>query len=214
MATLIRLVIASLLLGTLACSPKPRGAIPTQLLDAFLTPDQQGRMWLEAGEPLRAARAFDDRMWKGLAYYAADDYASAAAALAPLDTARAHFQRGNAWARLERLPEAVYAYERALELRPEFPEARFNLEWVGGLLELDQKEYEDFGGTGGQLEADKIVVDERGARGTGEMNEQEARSQGLSEAQLRELWMRRVQTTPGEFLKLKFSYQLQRGSSP
>lgn len=193
-----RLLLLSVLLGVTACTPP---------LDAFLTADQQGRYWLECGEPLRAARAFDDRLWKGLAYYAAADFAAAAAALAPLDTARGRFQYGNTLARQERLPEAVSAYERALALQPNFPEATFNLDWVRDLLELEQKEYEDAGGTGGKLEADKIVFDERGQKGKGEMTTVEARAQGLSESELRELWMRRVQTTPGDFLRLKFAYQ-------
>lgn len=205
MAVVVRLALVLLLLGGTACAPS---------LDWFLTPDQQGRRWLESGEPLRAARSFEDRLWKGLAYYDAGDFASAAAALAPLDTARGKFQYANALARQERLPEAIAAYERALELEPDSSEAVFNLDWVKGLLELDQKEYEDAGGTGGKLEADKIVFDEKGAKGKGEMTAEEARAQGLSEAQLREMWMRRVQTTPADFLRLKFSYQDQSESAP
>ena len=151
------------------------GALLLWLLEAFLTPDQQGRLWLERGEAVRAAHAFEDRLWSGLAWYEAGDWAASASALAPVDTARSRFQYGNALARQERLPEAVAAYTRALELQPDFPEAAFNLDWVQGLLELDQKEYEDAGGTGGKLEADKIVFDEKGAKGKGEMTTQEAR---------------------------------------
>lgn len=179
----------------------------TPSLDWLLTPDQQGRLWLERGEPLRAARAFEDPLWKGVAYYAAKDFASAGAAFAGLETAPGRFRYGNALAQQERLPEAIAAYHAALAMQPEFPEAAFNLEWVQGLLELDQKEYEDAGGTGGKLGADKIVFDERGAKGKGEMTTDEARAEGLSEAELRELWMRRVQTTPGDFLRLKFALQ-------
>jgi Ca-activated chloride channel family protein len=102
----------------------------------------------------------------------------------------------------------VAAYDAVLDEEPELSEASFNRDWVAGLLALDQKEYDDAGGTGGMLEADRIVFDERGARGKGEMTQQEARAQGLSEAELRDLWMRRVQTTPGDFLRLKFAYQL------
>ncbi len=173
----------------------------------FLTPNQQGRLWLERGEPLQAARRFEDRLWKGLAYYEAGEFASASSALATLDTALAKFQYGNSLARQERLPEAIAAYERALSLDPDLREASFNLDWVRSLVELDQREYEDAGGTGGKLEADKIVFDDEGARGEGEMTVDEARAQGLDEAELRELWMRRVQTTPADFLRLKFSFQ-------
>lgn len=205
MEVVTRFALVLVLLGGTACAPP---------LDWFLTPDQQGRLWLERGEPVRAARVFEDRLWKGIAYYQAEDFTSSAVALATVDSARGQFQYGNALARQERLPEAVSAYDRALSLRPDFPEATFNRDWVQGLLDLDQKEYEDAGGTGGKLEADKIVFDEQGAKGVGEMTAQEARAQGLSDAQLRELWMRRVETTPGDFLRLKFSYQSQAGNAP
>ena len=202
-ALMHRSLLILMLLGATACAPP---------LDWFLTPDQQGRLWFEHDGPVRAARSFEDPLWKGIAYYAGEDFASASAALAAIDTARAKFQYGNALARQERLPDAIAAYERALELRQDFPEAAFNLEWVRGLLELDEKEYEDAGGTGGKLEADKVVFDEQGEKGKGEMTAEAARAQGLSETQLREMWMRRVETTPGDFLRLKFSYQEEFGT--
>lgn len=201
-ATLVRakglLLTFAVLVTGLGCQPS---------VDDWFTPDQQGRFWMERGQTLRAARLFEDRLWKGVAYYLAEDFSSAANALAPVQSPRAQFLYGNALARQERLPEAVMAYDRALALQSSFPEATFNRDWVQGLLELDQKEYEDAGGTGGQLEADEIVFDEKGAKGKGEMTAQEARAQGLSEVQMREMWMRRVQTTPADFLRLKFSYQ-------
>ena len=79
-----------------------------------------------------------------------------------------------------------------------------------GLLRQDQKEYEDAGGTGGKLGADKVVFDKRGAQGKGEMSAQQLQAEkGLTDAQLQEMWMRRVQTTPGDFLKYKFAFQVQ-----
>lgn len=185
---------------------------PDVVARAFMTEDQQGRAWLEAGEPGRSAQRFRDPLWKGIALEAAGELAGAAFAYSQVQTARGAFQQGNALARLEQLPAAVAAYERALALDPGFADASFNLDWVRGLIELDSNVYEDFGGTGGQLEADEIVFDERAANAVGEMTIEAARAQGLSEQELREMWMRRVQTTPGEFLRLKFSYQAQERS--
>ena len=179
----------------------------------ILTPDQQGRYYYERGEFNKAARAFTRPLWKGLAFYAAKDYASAAPLFAELDNAQGYFYLGNALARQERLAEAVDAYNKALGLQPDFEEAAFNLDWVTGLLELEHKEYEDAGGTGGKLRADKIVFDERAknARQTTTAQEMKA-AQGLSDEQIQTMWMRRVQTTPGDFLRLKFSYQEQAGA--
>ncbi len=199
----------ALLLAVLALAP---GCSPS--MDWVLTPDQQGRLAFERGDLERAARLFEDRTWRGIAAYELGDYAGAARALAAVPSARAQFQYGNALARLERLPEALAAYDRALEAQPDFPEAVFNRDWVQGLQDLADQEYEDAGGTGGKLEADEIVFDERGAKGKGEMTAPEARAQGLSEAEMRDLWMRRVQTTPADFLQLKFAVQAQAEEAP
>ena len=203
MALVTRLLPLALVFA-LGCAPE---RVPDRVLGWFLTPDQQGRLWLERGDAVRAARVFEDPLWKGLAFYEAEEWEPAAAVLRTAPSPRARFQQANALARLERLPEAVEAYDAVLAAEPGLAEATFNRDWVAGLLAQDQKEYDDAGGTGGKLEADRIVFDERGAKGKGEMTQEEARAQGLTDSQLREMWMRRVQTTPGDFLRLKFAYQ-------
>jgi Ca-activated chloride channel family protein len=193
------------------CAPEQ---VPERMLGWFLTPDQQGRLWLERGDPERAARCFEDPLWKGLAFYAAEEWEPAAPVLATTQTTGGRFQYANTLARLERLPEAVAAYDAVLAEEPDLAEATFNRDWVAGLLALDEKEYDDAGGTGGKLEADRIVFDDKAANAKGEMTQQEARAQGLSEAELRDMWMRRVQTTPGDFLRLKFAYQTHPAGTP
>lgn len=189
----------------LLSSPAAAGSV----IDWFLTPDQQGRLYFERGDYSAAASSFIDPKWKAIAFYRARDYAQAAALFETMETAEGYFLLGNSLARQEKLEAAVGAYRQALKLQAEFPEATFNLDWVNGLLELSKKEYDDAGGTDGKLGADRTVVDERGSQATAEFNQQQAKAQtGLSEQQLQEMWMRRVQTTPGDFLRYKFSYQL------
>ncbi|MEZ5592186.1 MAG: tetratricopeptide repeat protein [Gammaproteobacteria bacterium] len=190
-------------------------ALPVRadFIDWWLTPDQQGRYYYAKGEYAKAARAFTQPRWKALAFYAAADYASAAALFATLEDASGYFYLGNALARQEQLTEAVAAYQQALALQPEFPAAEFNLDWVQGLLQLDQQEYEDAGGTGGKLGADRVVFSERAEQAVQTATTQELQAEGLSEQQLQDMWMRRVQTTPGDFLRLKFIYQRQQGES-
>jgi Ca-activated chloride channel family protein len=182
--------------------------------DWFWTPDQQGRYWLARDEPLRAARSFEDPLWKGLAYYQAGAFASSSAALAPLETAAGRFRYANALAQQERLSEAMTAYQQALKLAPNFAEAKFNLAWLAGLVELDRKKAEDAGDGDGPPAAGEFAFDEQAAAATDERTIKEIREQGLSEAELRAMWMRRVQTTPADFLRLKFAYQIQARPSP
>ena len=178
-----------------------------RFVELWLTPDQYGSLLYKNENYIAAARSFDNIHSRGLSYYAAEDFISATNTFKQLDTAAAFFYLGNAYAQQEMLAEAISAYDEALIRQPEFSAAQFNRNWVNGLKELDDAVYEDAGGTGGQLEADEIVFDDRAENAIGEMNEQEMRAQGMSDQQIEQLWMRRVQTTPGDFLALKFSYQ-------
>jgi Ca-activated chloride channel family protein len=188
----------------------PSPALADGFIDWWLTPDQQGRLYFQRGEYQMAARSFVQPEWKAIAFYKAGDFSNAAALFSTFEDPEGFFNLGNALAKREKLAPAAEAYRRAIALRPDFPEAAFNLDWVEGLLKLSEKEYEDVGGTGGKLGADRVVFDKRGAQGTGEVSAQELQAEkGLSDEELQEMWMRRVQTTPGDFLQFKFFYQLQ-----
>jgi Ca-activated chloride channel homolog len=91
-------------------------------------PDQRGAAALAAGEPARAATLFADPEWKATALYRDGDYADSAQALEGLDTARAHYNRGNALARAGDFPQAIEAYQKALALDPKDADARHNLD--------------------------------------------------------------------------------------
>jgi len=194
---------------TMVClSPSAKAA---NFIDWWLTPDQQGRLYFEREDYQKSSRAFVDTRWKALSFYRAKEYGPAADFFARLDTAEGFFYVGNSYARAEKLPEAIEAYKKALEEKPDFSEAAFNLDWVTGLWELDQKKYDDAGGTDGQLGADKVVIDDKAKNAKSEMStEQALQETGLSDAEIREMWMRRVQTTPGDFLRLKFQSQANR----
>lgn len=184
-------------------------ALADGFADWWLTPDQQGRWHFERGNYQDAARLFERPDWKALSFYKAGDFANAAQLFEKDESAQGLFYLGNALAKQEKLASAVQAYNQALELQPDFPEARFNLDWVKGLLDLDEKEYEDVGGTGGKLGADRMVVSKQGNQAKSEVTTRELQAEkGLSDQEVRDMWMRRVQTTPGDFLAYKFSYQL------
>lgn len=199
------LVVAALLLSA--------NASQAAFVDWWLTADQQGRILYERGDFAAAAQRFEDPLWKGLAFYASEDFASAASWFGQVETAYGAFYLGNALSHLDQLAPAIKAYERALGLQPEFAEAAFNLQWVSGIYALSQKEYDDAGGTGGKLGADDYVFSDRAKDAQQTMTEAEATQQGLSDEQIEAIWMRRVQTTPGDFLAYKFAWQAQQRES-
>lgn len=207
--TLKRTGLLTVFLAAGISSPAARG----DFVDWWLTPDQQGRLAFEAGDYGVAARLFTEPRWKALAFYADGDFESAALYFETLDSAFGFFYLGNALAHLGRLEESLAAYRTALAIEPEWDEVTFNLNWVQGLADLDAAEYEDAGGTGGKLGADDFVFSDRARNAKQTMTAEEAASQGLTDDQIEEIWMRRVQTTPAEFLGLKFAYQLQHGEA-
>lgn len=117
-----------LLLGT------PQTAMAFSLDDLWLRADQQGQRLLEAQRPKEAAERFSDPQWRGLALYEAGDYAAAAEQFALSDSAASLYNRGNALARSNELEAAVDAYERALEIDPQLPQAEKNKALVQQLL--------------------------------------------------------------------------------
>ncbi len=63
---------------------------------------------------------------RGSAYYKSGDYQLALEYFSQDDSAQSHYNRGNSLTRLNRLPEAIAAFARALALDPALVEARYN----------------------------------------------------------------------------------------
>jgi Ca-activated chloride channel family protein len=103
--------------------------------DLWRTPDQLAMQFYREGEHARAARHFRDPEWRGMALYRAGHYLRAAGAFATVDSARAHYNRGNALVRANRMGEAISAYETALERDPEHHRAEHNRDRVNEYLD-------------------------------------------------------------------------------
>ncbi len=175
--------------------------------DLWLTPDQQGQRFFNQGQYVEAAARFEDPMWKGSAFYLGERFDAAIEQFARIDSAEAWFNRGNALAHLERYEEAVDAYERALEMRPDYPEAEANLEYLQPFLPL---EFEGgvMGTTGRDAAADEVVYDADAERTESEGVDTEINDGGLlSEDQLAQMWLQQVNASPAAFLRAKFRAQ-------
>jgi Ca-activated chloride channel family protein len=173
----------------------------------WFTPDQQGQRLMNRGDFEAAAETFRDPMRQGVAWFRAGEFEKAEQAFAPLGTADAEFNRGNCLIMRGKYEQAVERFDRALELKPEFEEARINRDIAIARAKLVERK----GGDMGQQEigADEIVFDKNKKPG-GQDTEAEG-SQPLSDSEMQALWLRRVQTKPADFLKAKFAYQLSAG---
>ncbi len=182
-----------------------------RFVDLWWTADQQGRRHFERGDYAEAAGRFDDPMWKGLAAYRAGDFELAVDSFARVATAEASFNLGNAYVMLGRYEEALTGYEAALVDRPAWGEATLNRDAVLALLQRpeDPPEEEQEPPGDPSFDPDEIVFDEEGEKGQrGEIE----RSQ-LTDEQLAEMWLRRLQTSPADFLRQRFAVEAARADS-
>jgi len=182
--------------------------------DLWFTSDQQAQHLADFGDHATAAQMFTDPMRSGAEWYRAGEFERAAAEFGRLESSVAHFNRGNALVFLGQYEEAIRAYENALRAQPDWSEAEENLQLAQVRMDRLKRPEDDAGGTGGMLEADEIVfdLDAKSSPGQGEQTVDE--ETGLRDDQLRELWLRRVETRPADFLAARFAYQLVLQSEP
>jgi Ca-activated chloride channel family protein len=198
-------VIACVAAGMAYCSWFGNGF---SMINLWLAPDQQGRYYFEKEDYTAAAERFQDPLWKGIAYYRNKKFEAAAEQFASVDTPEGYFNLGNAYAHLGKLEQAAASYEEALRRKPDDRAAKENRDLVQSLIQkkkAKEKEEEPPEGQDPTYNPDEMKFDEKGKKGKkGEIGQAE-----LSAEQIQQVWMRRLQTTPSDFLRLKFAAQLE-----
>ena len=178
------------------------------MLSLWLTPDQQGRYYFEKGDYKAAVEHFQDPLWKGIAYYRSKNFEAAVEQFARVDTPEGYFNLGDAYAHLGQLEQALASYEEVLGRKPDDRAAKENRDLVRSLIEkkkAKEKEEEPPEGQEPTYNPDEIKVDEKGKKGKkGEIDQAE-----LSAEQIQQVWMRCLQMTPSDFLRLKFAGQVE-----
>ena len=120
-------------------APLPQKAHANGWDDLWLTPDQQGQRALQQGDSEAAASLFENQDWAGTAAYRAGNYERATESFADNESGDTLYNRGNALAKAGKLDEAIDAYRRSLEVRPDQQDAIENL----ALLEELQKQQQE-----------------------------------------------------------------------
>ncbi len=194
----------------LAVAALALGAALTGWKQLWASPDQRGRLLFERGRYAEAAASFRDPMWRGAALMRAGDFKTAAQVFGGMDTAEAAFDQGNALVMIGQYQTAVGRYYRALELKPGWDDATANRT----LAQLRAKMMESPGGDAGDQRegADQIVYDKDANNKQGQ--DTDVDSAPMSDADVRALWLKRVQTKPADFLRARFAYQLQAEPAP
>jgi Ca-activated chloride channel homolog len=181
----------------------PSGVARFSWLDLWMTKDQQGRYYFQKGKYQKAAEAFEDPLWRGLAYARAGDFEAALNSFALSDTAESWYDQGNALAHLGKNPEAVSAYREAIKRRPHWKEAEENLGLVESMIpkpKADKNDKQQKQEDAPNLPLDQVKFDKEGKQG------KQARVRAKPET-MADIWMRNIQTTPADFLRRRFAMQ-------
>ena len=171
---------------------------------SLLTPDQRAHRLFARGSFQEASESFADPMWKGVSLFRRGEFKDAAGVFAGFDTDDAAFNQGNALVMQGKYQEATERYGRALELRPDWEAATTNRDIAMARAKILEKKGGEM--TGGEMGADDIVFDE-GKPPPSAGEEQVEGDQPMSDAELRSIWLRQVQTKPADFLRVKFAHQ-------
>jgi Ca-activated chloride channel family protein len=181
----------------------------------WLTANQRGRLAFEHGRYLEAAAAFEDPMWKGLSYYAAEKWDLAAAAVVGQEDADSLFLLANAYAEGGKLESARRTYERALQKRPTFRAARQNHDRIVQLLHSLQEDTDqddlakiDQGSDDAAAKLDRDAMAPELVPQSGASVQTPESQAGTLEART---WLAHLTTEPTEFLKRKLAVQAARG---
>ena len=118
----------------------PQTAYAWEWRDLWERKDQQGNEAFSQDDFDTAAARFKDPDWRAAAHYRNNNFEAVIEELAPIDTPEAHYNRGNALAKLGRYEDALNAYERTLDAQPDHADALHNKALMEKLLEEQQEE--------------------------------------------------------------------------
>lgn len=211
--------------------------------DLWQTRDQQAQAALSAQDAESAASLAKDPRIAGEAWFRAQDFERANQFWSGVETADAHYNRGNALAHGGDLEGAIAAYDTALAMEPEMEDALYNRALVEQMLnqqqqdqqQQDQQQQEGEDSSEAQDGESSDAEDQQGDPQDGEQNEGDSEDENQQEgqeeaaerseqemqaawseedAQAMEQWLRRIPDDPGGLLRRKFRSQHQKRGAP
>lgn len=117
----------------------PDEAMAIEWDELWLNKNQQAMRALDNEQAEQAVELFDNEEWKAAANYRKGDYAAVEELLNEREDARSLYNKANALAKQGRYEDAIAAYDKVLENKPEHEDANFNRDLVKKELEKQQQ---------------------------------------------------------------------------
>lgn len=175
----------------------------------WLTDDQQAQKYFDMGKFEAAAELFTDPMRQGAAWYRAGEFKKAAAAFGRTSTAEGSYNRGNALLMMGEYTAAIASYDTVLKMHPDWKAAEKNRDLAEARMKsmarpddvtAKEKLTKDDEPDGFKFDLDKN--DKNAAEDT-----IAGAGKEMSDLQMRQIWLRQVETKPADFLRAKFAFQ-------
>lgn len=189
-------------------------------LDLWLTPDQQGAFWFNQGEFAKAAAAYHSVLNKGIAYYYGGEYKLAHSAFMQVQTDLGAYYAASALARQREYIAArklLRTLAKKQDIAPELKaDIEHNLKVIEGLIdEINQASASQANSMDDQETSIELPDDQpQTAEGADEQTSQDkmqsqnlTAEQMLGDPKLAEVWLKRVEANPEQFLRAKFQLQ-------
>ncbi|MFB2681523.1 VWA domain-containing protein [Shewanella mangrovisoli] len=189
-------------------------------LDLWLTPDQQGALWFNQGEFAKAAAAYHSVLNKGIAYYYGGEYKLAHSAFMQVQTDLGAYYAASALARQREYIAArklLRTLAKKQDIAPDLKaDIEHNLKVIEGLIdEINQASASQANSMDDQETSIELPDDQpQTAEGADEQTSQDkmqsqnlTAEQMLGDPKLAEVWLKRVEANPEQFLRAKFQLQ-------
>ncbi|MBL1259914.1 MAG: VWA domain-containing protein [Thiotrichaceae bacterium] len=140
---LVALPLISMMPGSAEAEESPVNDSQSWWSDLWSTPDQRALRAFDADDVAQAASLFENREWQAAANYRNGNYQQSIEALVGIENSAAHYNSGNAYARLKQWQAALDAYDQALALQPKHDDAKYNRALVEEQLKQESGESSD-----------------------------------------------------------------------
>ena len=143
--------------------------------DLWQTKDQQAQEKFNNQEYSDAAKQFTNSNWQGSAYYKAKDYENALSAFKQDSSANGFYNQGNTLAQLQKIDEAIEAYNKALELDPTMTDAKENKAKLEELKKQQEQQKQNGEGNKDQQDSQENSQDDQ--QGDSQSDQQQGEDQ-------------------------------------